>query len=368
MADATPNRLPAGVVYDFVERVFLAAGVEESSARLTARGLWLASLRGVDSHGIRLVPHYVKAVRGGRINPCPLFRYTQTSPSTGWLDADHGFGHAAGIQAMHHAINLAAEAGSGHVSVHNSSHCGSMAYFAFEACKQDMIGIAYTHGTPKMRTPNAATTFLGTNPICVAAPMASEGPFCYDGSTTVMSANKIRVYGDRGLELPPLCGADEEGNETRVPAEVVQLLPIGDYKGFGIAMMVEIMCGLLSGMPAGADVSDMFNDPFSERRRLGQFYSALRIDAFEDPVRFKARLQEMAERIRQQPRRDPAVPVQMPGDPEKAFQADRETNGIPIPDGDLKALDATARELGAGSLQLEMMDVAARSEGATGQG
>lgn len=340
------RRFPADAVYDFVERVFLGAGVEESSAKLTAAGLWQASLRGVDSHGLRLIPHYLKALQGGRIDPHPDFRFEQTSPSTGRLDADHGFGHAAGIRAMHHAIDLAREAGSGHVAVRNSSHCGAMAYFAFEACKEDMIGTAYTHATPKMRTPNATTKFFGTNPICLAAPMASEGPFCYDGSTTQMSANKIRVYGEHGLELPPLCGADEQGNETRVPGEVVQLLPIGDYKGFGIAMIVDILCGLLSGMPVGDSISDMFNDPLSQKRLLGQFYGALRIDVFEDPDRFKARLQDLAERIRRQPRRDPDTPVQVPGDPEKAFQADREADGIPITEKDLAQLKSVAMELG----------------------
>lgn len=344
-ADGRVCRFAPRAVCEFAERVLLAAGVEDSSARLTARGLWLASLRGVDSHGVRLLPHYVRAVQGGRINPRPDFRFERTSASTGRLDADHGFGHAAGICAMRHAMELAREAGSGQVSVRNSSHSGAMAYFALEACKEDMIGAALTHGTPKMRTPNAATAFLGTNPVCVAAPMAGEGPFCYDGSTTVMSANKIRVYADRGLELPPLCGAKEDGEETTHPGEVAQLLPIGDYKGFGIALIVEILCGLLSGMPAGDEVSDMFGGSLSERRLLGQFYSALRIEVFEEPRRFKARLKELADRIRRQPRRDPDVPVQVAGDPEKAFQADREANGIPIAEGDLARLRAIAVEL-----------------------
>jgi ureidoglycolate dehydrogenase (NAD+) len=126
---------------------------------------------------------------------------------------------------------------------------------------------------------------------------------------------------------------------------VAQLLPIGDYKGFGIALIVEILCGLLSGMPAGDEVSDMFGGSLSERRLLGQFYSALRIDVFEEPRRFKARLKELADRIRRQPRRDPDVPVQVAGDPEKAFQADREANGIPIAEGDLARLRAIAVEL-----------------------
>ncbi len=340
------NRYEANLVLNFVERALLASGAEEDGAKLTAKGLWQASLRGVDSHGLRLLPHYLQALKGGRINPAPNFRFEQTSASTGRLDADHGFGHAAGIVAMRHAMSLARESGSGHVAVRNSSHCGCMAYFAFEACAEDMIGTAYTHGSPKMRSANATRVFFGTNPVCMAAPMAAEGPFCYDGATSLMSANKIRLYGEWGLELPPGCGADEGGVETKVPEEVVQMLPIGDYKGFGIAMIVDILSALLTGMPAGDEVSDMFRDPMSQKRYLGQFYGALRIDAFEDPERFKARLQDMADRIRNEPRQDPDVPVQVPGDPEKAHQADREVNGIPINAAVMDQFDSIARGLG----------------------
>ncbi len=344
--DDGQRRYQADRVHAFVEQALLRSGVEESAAKATAKGLWLASLRGVDSHGLRLLPHYLEAVRGGRINPKAEFRFEQTSASTGRLDADHGFGHAAGISAMQHAMALAREAGSGHVAVRNSSHCGSMAYFALEACTDDMIGTAYTHATPTMRSANATRTFFGTNPVCMAAPMADEGPFCYDGATTFMSANKIRVYGEQGLELPPGCGADEQGIETRDPDQVARLLPIGDYKGFGIAMMVDILSGLLTGMPTGDDVSDMFRDPMSKKRQLGQFYGALRIDVFEEPGRFKTRMQELADRIRHQPRQDPDVAVLVPGDPEKAHQADRQLHGIPISPVVIEQLGTIARDLG----------------------
>jgi len=247
---------------------------------------------------------------------------------------------------MRHAMALAREAGSGHVAVRHSTHCGSMAYFVLEACTQDMIGKATTHGTPQMRSANASETFFGTNPICMAAPMASEGPFCYDGATTLMSANKIRLYGDQGLELPSGCGADKQGVETRMPDQVAQLLPIGDYKGFGLAMMVDILSGLLTGMPTGDHVSNMFKDPLSQKRNLGQFYSAFRIDAFEAPDRFKTRLQDMADRIRRQARRDPEVAVLVPGDPEKAKQADREKHGIPINPVLIEQFEMIARDLG----------------------
>jgi len=131
--------LPADRVLPFVKEVFLKTAVREDVAEQTARGLWMTSLRGVDTHGVRLVPHYVLGVQEGRINPHPKMDFKQTSMSTGLLDADHTFGHAGGIVAMHKAIELAHNTGSGFVAVKNSSHCGAMAYFALEACKSDMI-------------------------------------------------------------------------------------------------------------------------------------------------------------------------------------------------------------------------------------
>jgi ureidoglycolate dehydrogenase (NAD+) len=344
------HRIEANTVYNFVEEALLKSGVHKDAATATAKGLWLATLRGVDSHGIRLLPHYLSEIQGGRINPTAVLRFEKTTSSTGRLDADCGLGHFAGIVAMRHAIELAAEAGSGHVAVNNSNHCGSMSYFAHEACSKDMIGTAYTHATPSMRSPNATTQFFGTNPICMAAPMANEAPFCYDGATTLVSVNKIRMHGDSDQEIPLGWGADKSGQDTTIAKEVTQLLPIGGYKGFGLAMMVDIFCSMLTGAPSGDQISKMFDNPSPEKRRIGQFYSAFRIDAFEDPDRFKTRLQEMAERIRNQPRLDDEVPVQIPGDPEKAHLADREANGIPIQAAVLSQFATIAQELKIQSL------------------
>ncbi|MDA1069049.1 MAG: Ldh family oxidoreductase [Verrucomicrobia bacterium] len=343
-------RFKAEAVYDFVNRALIVSGVDEGAANATAKGLWLATLRGVDSHGIRLLPHYLSEIKGGRINPKPVLRFEKTTSSTGRLDADCGLGHFAGITAMHHAIELAEEAGSGHVAVYNSNHCGSMSFFAQEACSKDMIGTAYTHATPTMRSANATTPFFGTNPICMAAPMVTEGPFCYDGATTLVSVNKIRMHGDSDQEIPLGWGANKSGQETTIAKEVTQLLPIGGYKGFGLAMMVDIFCSMLTGAPSGDQISKMFDNPSPEKRRIGQFYSAFRIDAFEDPDRFKTRLQAMTERVRNQPRLDDEVPVQIPGDPEKAHHADREANGIPISEVVLKQFAEIARELDIQSL------------------
>lgn len=333
-------------IYRFAYDALIASGVREDVAQLTARGLWHTSLRGVDSHGIRLLVHYINAVRGGRINPRPHFHWKQTAPATGTLDADHGFGHAAGMTAMRHAIELARGAGAGFVSVRNSTHCGAMAYYALEAAAHDMIGLAFTHATPKVQSPGATRPFFGTNPICMAAPMLDDAPFCFDSAITQYSFNKVRQFREDGLPVPPGIASDANGQMTLDPEAAFQLLPLGVYKGFGLAMMVDIFCGLLSGMPSGDEVSSMFENPLSERRLLGHFFGAIRIDAFLELDDFKRQLKRNADKIRSEPRLDPDKPVMIPGDPENATEQQRRQSGIPIKALDMARFEALAAVLG----------------------
>lgn len=315
------------MAYDALARV----GVREDVIQPVANGLVWTSLRGIDSHGIRLLPHYVEGVKGGRLNPDPEMAFERTAAATGTLDADHTFGHAAGVEAMKHAIDLARESGIGAVSVRNSSHCGALSYFAHAAAEQDMIGLAFTHATARVKSPGASRAFFGNNPLCLVAPMQGEAPFCFDAATTSTTFNAVKAAAAAGKSLPPGLVADAEGNETTDPTKAEQLLPIGDYKGFGLSMMVDILCAVLSGMPNGNNVSKMFADPMSEKRELGQFFCALRIDAFRDANTFKEELKDMAERVRNEPATDPEIRrVMVPGDPEKENWAARLSNGIPV--------------------------------------
>ncbi|WP_170263696.1 Ldh family oxidoreductase [Blastochloris sulfoviridis] len=338
-------RVPAARLEETARQLLGAAGVRDDVAEVTARGLVWTSLRGIDSHGIRLLPHYLEGVRGGRLTPDPNMRFERTAPATGLLDADHTFGHAAGMTAMGHAIGLAREAGIGAVSVHNSSHCGALSFFAHEAARHDMVGIVFTHATARVKTPASNRPFFGNNPICLVAPMAREEPFCFDAATTGITFNAVKAAAAAGQTLPPGLVADAAGMETTDPAEAAQLLPIGDYKGFGLSMMVDILCAVLSGMPAGDQVSPMFGAPMSRKRYLGQFFCALNVAAFRDVGAFKAELQDLAERVRAEPAIRSGVPVLVPGDPEKAAWAERSVQGVPVPRHVLDEIDTLARDL-----------------------
>ncbi len=332
-------------VHSSVVETFIKAGVDKNVAEQCSEGLVQASLRGVDTHGIRLFPHYLAAIESGRINPMPEFRFDQTSSSTGKLNGDHAFGHSSGIVAMHHAITLAEESGSGFVSVRNSSHCGALAYFAMEACKKDMIGWAFTHATARMKSPGSNREYFGTNPICFAAPMESEEPFCFDAAPTPIPFHKILHHRETDSPLPEGSAADEQGIEITNPHRATQLLPIGDYKGFGWAIMVDILSSLLSGMPGGRGVSKMYGD-MSEKRYLGHFFGALRIDVFESPEVFKERLQKLADSVRNEPRLNRESENLMPGDPEKIMMRKRLKEGIPIAEHEMKKLNQVFKEYG----------------------
>lgn len=340
------KRFSALNVYNIVLNILLKNGVRKDISEYTARGLWQTSLRGVDSHGIRLLPHYIEVLKAGRLNPNPKFIFEQTSPSTGILDADNTFGHAAGIVAVQHSINLAKKTGTGFVSVRKSSHCGAMAYYALEASKCDMIGLAASHATPRVKTPGSSREFFGANPFCFTAPMEREDPFCFDTSLTPFPFNKIKQYREDDKVLPAGCAADKDGQETNDPHKAAQLLPIADYKGFGLIMMVDILCSLLSGMPGGKEVSAMYGNSPSEKRNLGHFFGAMRIDVFSNTQEFKKRLQSLVDDVRQEPKITENSVIQVAGDPEKQNEKDRKENGIPIKDLDLKRINILAEEVG----------------------
>lgn len=317
--------------------------VREDIIQHVVDGLVWTSLRGVDSHGIRLLPHYIEGVKGGRLNPAPNMIFERTAACTGILDADHTFGHAAGVEAMQHAIKLAEESGIGAVSVHNSSHCGALSYFAKVAAEQDMIGMAFTHATARVKSPGSNRAFFGNNPLCLVAPMLDEGPFCFDAATTSTTFNAVKAAAAAGKTLPPGLVADINGNETTDPNKAEQLLPIGDYKGFGLSMLVDILCALISGMPNGNNVSKMFGDPMNKKRKLGQFYCAIRIDAFRDVNSFKEELQDMSNRVRIEPAVEPELrKVMVPGDPEKQAWKERMQSGVPVSHSDFEALKNVA--------------------------
>lgn len=320
------------------------AGVQKRIREDVVDNLITTSLRGVDSHGIRLLAHYTRAVLSGRINPKPKFRFTQTMPSVGKLDADDGFGIAAGVEAMHRAIAMAKKTGMGAVSVYNSSHFGAAGIYTIQAARQNMVGYASTHVEAFVPPYNGKKPFLGTNAISFAVPCDGEDPIVLDMATTNMSMNKLHMYKAANKTIPKGWAVDALGNPETDPRLAAFVTHFGEHRGYGMSLMVEIFSSLLSGMHYGPHITPMF--PLTgEKRKLGQFFMAINIKGFENPVTFKHRMKQLATELRSIPPRVRGEPVMVAGDPEKHEYEIRKKNGIKIAPADIAAIESVARDL-----------------------
>lgn len=306
-----------------------ALGVVAEGCRHVADALTQTSVRGVDSHGINLFPHYCKVAGTGRINLNPRMTIVQDAPAAAAVDADHAFGHHAGAYGMEVAMSKAAAVGVGAVNVRNSSHFAAAAYYGLAAADAGFIGMAFTNADSLVRAHGSSKSYFGTNPICVTAPLASEGPLCLDMSTSVVSFNRIKNHRLRNQAVESTWGCDVEGTPTTDPHKVTTLMPTGGYKGFGLGMIVEMLCGVLATGPYAHQIIPMFTE-YGARRSISHFFIAIDPARFLPRDQFRARLQEMVGHVRRLPVLAAAEAVMVPGDPEKITARRRAVEGIPV--------------------------------------
>ena len=322
-------KIQSKLITNGLKELFLAVGLSEFSVNAVVDGLVRASLRGIDSHGIRLVPHYVESGLRGRKNPNPNFKITQKYNTILAIDADGAYGHAAGYFAIDEGIKIADKFGMAAVSVFNSSHCGAMSSMALKATEKGYLCFAFTHADSLMQTTNSSRSYFGTNPICFTAPRKNKLPFCLDMATTIIPWNKVKLSRENKINLMERTAVDSYGVITNNPNDAVALLPIGDYKGFGLAAMVEVLCGVYSGMSFGREIPSMYMTDMRERRNLSQFYLIMKTDGVIQSSEFEYRLTKMTEEIQSEPKLSSAKPV-LPGDKEEEIEKERLINGIPM--------------------------------------
>lgn len=326
--------LSAPILAEVMREVLAARGVCAEAVQHVVDSVVQTSLRGVDSHGIQLFPHYCRVVETGRVNKKPRFTIDQTAPGTAILDADHGFGHHAGATAMDHAIARAKEAGIAIVAVKNSSHFGAAAYFGLRAPARGCIGMAFTNADALLKAHGGKVAFTGTNPICLTAPIEGEEPFCLDMATSFVSWNKIVNHRRTGQPIPANWACDEHGLPVEDPNLARTLQPAGEHKGFGLSLMVDILCALLAGGGISKDLLPMYQR-VDERRAINHCFLAIDISRFSPIAQFALRMRDLAERARAVPPLDPNRPVMISGDPEKQTAQQRAKSGIPIDDAKL---------------------------------
>ncbi|RAH38734.1 Ldh family oxidoreductase [Halomonas sp. SL1] len=317
----------------FIRQALLTRGADEASANAVTRALVTASRMGIDSHGLRLLPHYLKVLDGGRVNSQPTMRLSRRLPATGYLDADDGFGHLAGYTAVDHAVKMAREVGVGAVAVGNSSHFGAAGCYALAAAEQGMIGLTVCNSDPFVLLHGSQSAFHGTNPIAFAAPVEGEAPYLLDMATSSIPWNRVQQYGAIDRELPPDVAADEQGVMTSYPNEVSALLPLGGatfgFKGAGLAGVVEVLSSTLSGMLNGFRLLPMGGSDLATPRGVGHFFLVMNPEAFIDRAGFQRCLHDYLEDLRSRPAIN-GQEVLAPGDREWRCQARRDLEGIPL--------------------------------------
>ena len=330
---AAPVQVAAGEMERFVGAVLQAAGADAPSAEATVRALVGASLRGVDSHGVRLLPHYVKVLQGGRVKGRPEMRFEARAAAVGVLDAGNALGAAAGYRAMAEAVKLAEVAGVGAVSVTNSSHFGAAGAYALAAAEAGYLGLSVCNSDSAVLAHSGRAKFHGTNPISFAAPVAGARPYLIDMATSSIPFNRVLLFKALGRELPPEVVVDTAGQMTRDPGLAYSLLPLGGgtygYKGAALAGMVEVLSAMLTGMRLSHEIPDMIESDWSEPRRMGQFFLALKPEAFLPGEAFAERMAEYLRALREQTSQ-PGERVMAAGDREWAVERQRGAEGIPL--------------------------------------
>ncbi|KAA0014639.1 Ldh family oxidoreductase [Billgrantia pellis] len=346
--DEPATRVAGAVLQVFMERALARCEVDEPSRNAVARALITASRMGTDSHGLRLLPHYVRAVQGGRINPRPAMRFTRRLPGTGYLYADDGFGHLAGYTAIEHAIAMADEVGIGAVAVGRSSHFGAAGCYALEAARRGYVGLSVCTADALVSLHHGQGPFHGTNPIAFAAPVPDQLPYLLDMATSSIPWNRVQQYAAIDRELPPGVVVDRQGNLTTDASQAVSLLPLGGadfgFKGAGLAGMVEVLSATMTGMLHGFRLLPMSGDDMSTPRGVGHCFLVMRPDAFVERDVFDRGMRDYLKDLRDQPALEGGE-VLAPGDREWRCQAHRDAEGIPLDSANVAAYAELAERL-----------------------
>ena len=335
--------VPHQEVARLVTSAFEHAGIPSADAGTIAEILVMADLQGIETHGIRRVAPYIARIHDGVFNPTPDIRVERTATAVAIVDGDDGLGPVIGVRGLLNAIEIAKECGVAYVSCRNSQHFGALAPYALRAAEAGVVCFLGTNAFATMAPTGGREVRLGNNPFGLGAPRRDAPPFILDIAMSVVARGKIRQSQERGEAIPLGWALDPAGVPTTNPLEALKgfVQPIGNHKGYGLALMVDILAGVLSGGAVGTEVKSMFQQT-SEAQRVSHFFIAidpsriLGIDAYYE------RMETLCRLMTSTPPFDAASPVMIPGEIEARTYAERHLGGIPMRPKELAALQALA--------------------------
>jgi LDH2 family malate/lactate/ureidoglycolate dehydrogenase len=354
MADA-PILVRHDRLHAFLVDALTAMKMGRAAADTTARLMVLTDLRGVDSHGIDMLPRYHELWRDGVIAMDAEPKVERDDAATALLDAQKGLGHPVSALAMGMAIDKARLYGIGIVAVHHSNHFGAAANYSMMALAHDLIGFATTNTPYVAMVPTfGRAAKLGTNPISFAAPAGSEPPFVLDMATTTVAVGKVRLATRWKKPIPDAWALDDRGAPTTDPFVAIKhrlLTPLGgtrdagSHKGYGLAVMVDVLSGVLGGAVYG----DLYNRSDMRERKLGNVghcFAAIDPARFRPIETFKHEMDDMIRSLKATPPAEGQARVLVPGEPEAEAERQRRANGIPLSPTLLEHVNGIADDLG----------------------
>ena len=355
------RRFPADRVREQTRAVLEAWGMDPEHAEVTSRLMTETDLRGVDSHGVSMLPSYEKQIATGQVRPRSEFRVVREAPATALIDAGSGFGHAVSAHAMELAVRKCRVTGVAVVSVVTSSHFGAAGVYSAIAAEHGCVGMVTSATRGVLMVPTfGAEAVMGTNPLAFAAPGGRNPAFELDMATTTVAMNRVRVHKLRGEPLPEGWVVDGRGRSVTDPDEAMELVDeeseggltplgidreLGGHKGYGLAVMVHVLGGVLGGA-SFSPVRKRTQKP-GDPNDLGHFFMAIDPTAFRDEGEFEEDLDEVVDVLHGAARARPEQPVLVAGDPERATREERLRDGIPLPDRLVELLAGICERTGA---------------------
>ena len=346
------RRIPFERLRAFIASAFERLGMPADDAFCVATRMAEADLQGSDGHGVIRLPQYARRIKAGGINLRPDIRVLQERPGMALLHGDNGMGQLVMARAANLAIDKARDSGVAWVGAQWSNHAGPASLYARMPLAHDMIGLYFAVGNANHLPPwGGIDMLLSTNPIAAAIPAGPHMPIVLDMATTVAAYGKVKAKAQRGETMPEGWMIDRDGRPLTDPTRADEgfLLPIGGYKGYGLALIVGLLAGTLNGAALGRDVVD-FNHDDATATNTGQAIAAIDPAAFGDIAVFKAQVGRLVRDLRGS-RRLPGVDrIRLPGEQSDAKRIEYARDGIPLPPALVSTLDRLARELGIAQL------------------
>jgi LDH2 family malate/lactate/ureidoglycolate dehydrogenase len=342
------RRLPATALEAFTARALTSVGLPPADATTVAQLMVLADLRGSEGHGVFRLPQYVRRIRAGGLNVTPSIQIAQESDATALVDGDNGMGHLVMKFAAGVAVEKARNSGVGWVGVRRSNHAGPAALYAMMPLEHGMIGVYTAVGSANHLPPwGGIDLLLSTNPVAFAIPALEEPPLVLDMATTVAAYGKVKTKAQRGEQMPQGWMIDPEGQPLTDPRRADEgfLLPIGDYKGYGLALVFGLLAGTLNGAAFGRDVVDFNRDDVTETN-TGHVIIALDVARFSDPGVFRRGVDDAIRQMRASRRMPGVERILVPGEQSHATWLERTSRGVPMPPSLLAELERLAQTLG----------------------